>query len=176
MNKDETSLKVSQVANRILLLGLKNDISITNMSLQKLIYFSVGFYHMFSNKMLIDTNIEAWKFGPVSPEVYHEFKSYGKDPITRLSCVYSPEMDSPTTPDINVATHQLASQVVNATFTLLGGEDPFTLVENSHDPKGPWYRVFKPNSNNIITFEEKDKEYFLSLWKLLADAQENIDC
>jgi uncharacterized phage-associated protein len=61
----------------------QNNPDLTNMKLQKLLYFAQGFYLIDHPDVLIDENIEAWKFGPVIPSVYHFFKS-SKDNIVLL--------------------------------------------------------------------------------------------
>src|SRR5277367_2017193 len=53
------------------------------MQLLKLVYFAHGWYLADSGAPLIDEMVEAWRYGPVIPSLYHEFKAFGKNPITR---------------------------------------------------------------------------------------------
>ncbi|PEC62931.1 Panacea domain-containing protein [Bacillus toyonensis] len=50
--------------------------NITNLKLQKLLYYAQGFYLAIKEKALFEEDIEAWVHGPVVPEVYSEFKEY----------------------------------------------------------------------------------------------------
>lgn len=50
---------------------------ITNLKLQKLLYYAQGCYLAIYDKPLFDDPIEAWQHGPVIPSVYHEYKRYG---------------------------------------------------------------------------------------------------
>ena len=54
---------------------------ITNMWLQKLLYFAQGQYLARTGNKLFSDRIEAWQFGPVVPSVYNKYKIYGTNPI-----------------------------------------------------------------------------------------------
>lgn len=54
---------------------------ITNLKLQKILYFAQAYYLAKFNKPLFNNNIEAWEYGPVIPDVYRRFKKYGSKPI-----------------------------------------------------------------------------------------------
>ena len=48
---------------------------VTNLRLQKLLYFAQGWSLARYGKPLFDAPIEAWKFGPVVREVYNEYSA-----------------------------------------------------------------------------------------------------
>lgn len=50
---------------------------ITNMKLQKLLYYSQGCYLKKFNKILFPEKIFAWQHGPVVKEVYNKYKEKG---------------------------------------------------------------------------------------------------
>jgi uncharacterized phage-associated protein len=54
---------------------------ISNMKLQKLAYYSQGFYLAIFNEPLFDDPIAAWVHGPVVVDLYHEYKSHNGDKI-----------------------------------------------------------------------------------------------
>lgn len=54
---------------------------ISNMKLQKLAYYSQGFYLALFNKPLFDNPIEAWVHGPVVVDLYHKYKEYDRNSI-----------------------------------------------------------------------------------------------
>lgn len=58
-----------------------NDVLITNLMLNKLLYFAQGHHLAEYGKPLFGETIEAWKYGPVVPSVYRKYKPYGKGPI-----------------------------------------------------------------------------------------------
>ena len=49
---------------------------LTPLEINKLVYFSHGWNLGIYSKPLIDEVVEAWKYGPVIPSVYHAFKTY----------------------------------------------------------------------------------------------------
>ncbi|MGY3725034.1 Uncharacterized phage-associated protein [Granulicatella balaenopterae] len=52
--------------------------AMTPKKLQKLMYyFEAWGQALFSEKMIADTEFEAWVHGPVSPELYREYKGFG---------------------------------------------------------------------------------------------------
>ena len=69
------------VANNFLKRGKAENIEITPLKLQKLIYFLYADYLKRSNDELFSERFETWTLGPVVPSVYDEFRSYGKKPI-----------------------------------------------------------------------------------------------
>src|SRR5262245_19575381 len=54
---------------------------ISNLKMQKLLYYAQAWHLVFFNKPLFKEEIEAWDLGPVVSEAYQEFKSFGNDPL-----------------------------------------------------------------------------------------------
>jgi uncharacterized phage-associated protein len=55
--------------------------SISNLKLQKLLYYAQGANLALRDEPLFPEAIKAWVHGPVVPQVYHEYKQYGAGPI-----------------------------------------------------------------------------------------------
>lgn len=118
--------------------------SLTNLKLQKLLYFSHAFFSVANdqNEGLIDENFQAWRYGPVIPEVYYRFNSFGQSDIT---------LDSDL--EFNELT-QVQRDVISNVWVSLRDTDAFDLVEISHAPNSPWARVFAEGRNNVINQED----------------------
>ena len=54
---------------------------ISNLKLQKLVYYAQGFSLALLDEPLFEESIEAWMHGPVVPKLYAKYKNYGKDPL-----------------------------------------------------------------------------------------------
>jgi uncharacterized phage-associated protein len=54
---------------------------ITNLKLQKLLYYAQGFNLALHEKPLFGEQIKAWHYGPVVPEVYDDYKEYRANAI-----------------------------------------------------------------------------------------------
>lgn len=68
-------------ANNFLKRGQAENISITTLKLQKLVYFLYRDYLKTTGKLLFSERFETWKKGPVVPSILAEFNSYGASPI-----------------------------------------------------------------------------------------------
>ena len=58
---------------------------ISNLKLQKLLYYCQGFHLAIFDKPLFDEKIIAWQHGPVVKSVYEEFSNNGRNPITTFT-------------------------------------------------------------------------------------------
>jgi len=54
---------------------------ISNLKLQKLVYYAQGLYMAVYGKPLFSDKIEAWTYGPVVPELYHHYKEHNSNGI-----------------------------------------------------------------------------------------------
>jgi len=55
--------------------------SITNLKLQKMVYYAQAWYLALYNRPLFQGNFQAWTHGPVSPKLYYKYRSFGWKPI-----------------------------------------------------------------------------------------------
>lgn len=55
--------------------------TVSNLKLQKLLYYCQGYYLALYNKPLFEDKIYAWDYGPVVRTVYDEYKFYGSSAI-----------------------------------------------------------------------------------------------
>jgi uncharacterized phage-associated protein len=69
------------VANYLLDLADGESRAIDPLQMQKLVYLSEGWHLALLNAALVREQFEAWKRGPVVPDLYHALKHFGGDPI-----------------------------------------------------------------------------------------------
>ncbi len=55
--------------------------TISNLKIQKLLYYAQGFHLALFGRALFDEPIEAWRHGPVVRQVYAEYADYGSGSI-----------------------------------------------------------------------------------------------
>lgn len=55
--------------------------TISNLKLQKLVYYAQGFSLVLLDKPLFGEKIEAWMHGPVVPDLYRRFKQHGNSAL-----------------------------------------------------------------------------------------------
>lgn len=57
--------------------------AISNLKLQKLLYYAQGFHLALKGRTLFDDDIRAWEHGPVVPSVWRAYNRYAGRPIPR---------------------------------------------------------------------------------------------
>jgi len=72
---------VRAIANLVLERADALHIDVSNMALNKIVYFVHCDHLVERHAPLVSAKIEAWKHGPVFREIYHEFKSWDDSPI-----------------------------------------------------------------------------------------------
>ena len=74
-------LAAINVAKRILTLSALFNEEMTNLKLQKLLYYCQGWYLALERKPFFTEQIEAWVHGPVVPVVFREYRAKKWNPI-----------------------------------------------------------------------------------------------
>lgn len=168
------------VANYIVhhALTRKNDIS--HLKLQKILYFIEAHYLVEHGRSLIAEQFEKWKLGPVVPEVYHEYKTFGSRPITRVPSIHSikyiEEKDDfefsvkkfdPDSVEIKTCDKTFIERITD----LYIEEDAYDLVEKTHKHK-LWEREkskIMDGERGLIYDKEEMLQYFRNNTDLLED-------
>ncbi|GEO66498.1 Panacea domain-containing protein [Levilactobacillus spicheri] len=113
-------MSMSDLSQHILAVGKMHNLSVTNLALQKVMYFSVQDYLRQHGQddfitALYDTPFETWQYGPVIPEIYFEFSAFGSMSISEAGHYHS------------------ALSVLDSNIVSLLKEDVFDLVNRSHE-------------------------------------------
>ena len=75
--------KALDIANKIIsITDLEHGDTISNLKLQKMLYYQQGFHLAYFGTPLFDEDIVAWQYGPVVPSVYKEYKSFESNSIS----------------------------------------------------------------------------------------------
>ncbi len=132
-----------QVANWFVSRAARDNTRLTIMQVLKLAYIAHGWHLEMHNSPLISNKIEAWKFGPVIPDVYNAFRSQG---VTVNKAV--PVAEIPLAP----SDAHLLEQI----YTSYGKLPAQRLSELTHEKGGPWELAtqqsgfFAPITNDLI--------------------------
>lgn len=73
------------IADYIIKKAIELGCPISNIELQKYLYYLNAKFLVANGEPLFSEPIEKWKFGPVVPAVYHEYKTYGAQDIDKVS-------------------------------------------------------------------------------------------
>ena len=122
----------------------EEDDGMTNMKLNKLMFFAQAASLQRFGKPLFDTPIEAWEYGPVVRDVYRTFKGYGRDSISKVASPFDwTKMDSETL--------ELLCDVYRAyarDYSAIG------LMRMTHQPDSPWSNAYEKGRDNTIPCED----------------------
>ncbi len=130
---------------------------ISNMKLQKLLYFAQGCFLAITDKKLFNEDLLAWKHGPVVRTVYEEFAYLSGNEIDIDSLRNKEEqMEIFAILDADLAVKPILEEVYN-TFNQYTA---WQLRNISHEKGGAWEKVYDKNNNTIIPVESI-KKYFL---------------
>ena len=66
---------------------------ISNLKLQKLLYYAQGCTLALFNKPLFDDEIYAWQHGPVVPTIYHKYKQFHANGIAYEGDLIPPDIE-----------------------------------------------------------------------------------
>jgi len=139
---------VFDVANFFIDCANKNNDTMTNLRLQKLLFFAQLLHIRNSDSLLFPDEIEAWKLGPVVREVYYKYRYCGNNIIDFVDDDYNHELFKAE--EINTLIDTLRLFTVHSTGK---------LVDLSHLPDNPWAKTYYENPNNNVIPETLMRGY-----------------
>ena len=154
---------MSQVHNPIAIANHFIDLSqkgLTLMQLLKLSYISHGFTLALLDKPLADEYAEAWKFGPVFPSIYHEFKYEKPGPIKEQA--KKANMMNDRLEDFVSNFDKNEKTIMEFTHEKYGNLDGWQLSAITHAKDTPWHKAWKEGQHIrgfSISNEEIKKHY-----------------
>ena len=124
--------------------------NLSHLKLQKILYILQMFHLGEYGKPLFYANFEAWKFGPVEPNLYEKLKSTGSSSIPRWLFILEDSIskDNPK--------YEFIKNLTN----ILLEKKPSFLIDYLHDSNSAWSRVYTEGEKNIpITNKDIKEEY-----------------
>jgi uncharacterized phage-associated protein len=158
---------VRDVANFTLEFADRRDLKLTNLALQKLLYFVHGWFYSIYEQPLIKNKFEAWKYGPVQRVIYDQFKSFKNGAIRGVRATYiDPATGEPTYQEPRIDSEHAAviSEVLEKYERYTAGQ----LVEESHAEDGPWEYVWQQAEEAIYPGMKIPDALILDHFKRLA--------
>lgn len=159
-NKNDMYSK-DDIINWILTKATEENDEITPKKLQKILFYVYAWGLVFFNETsedirssVFDGEFQAWVHGPVDPEVYHLYKSYGYSPIKK-------EVTDEKTTNFNDDVQNVLNQVWNIYGSYSGDElesithqeDPWKIARGKTSPLE--ISQTRINDKNIFNYYEK---------------------
>lgn len=126
-------MKGIELANYIVSKQIEEGRPTNTLSLQKVMYYvNAKYMHENNNPIpLITDGFEKWKFGPVNPDVYHEYSFYGSLPISGLPFTQMLYWDEDDFAE-DLSESGLSLEKLNSWIDEFISYDRFDLVEATH--------------------------------------------
>lgn len=146
--RDKTKYSAEDIAYWFLaynnyIMGIEDAEYISNLKLQKLLYYAQGTYLALEDKPLFNDKILAWQHGPVVEKIYQKYKIYGSKGIDE-EIIFNTEQ-------IDLKTRKILEEV----YDVFGQYSAWKLRNMTHE-ETPWQNTRK---NDCIP-NELIKEYF----------------
>lgn len=153
--------KALDIARYIVNYSNKQEYGISNLKLQKILYFvQAEFLALQKKQPCFQEEIEAWGFGPVVPGVYKEFRQYGGSNIPTIQKYI--EIDE----DWSIIEKKYDSEcikqedknIINKIIDGFADYSASSLVSITHK-QDPWMKTYKKGQCKIIP-KQIIKEFF----------------
>lgn len=154
---------VIDVCRHIINYSNKKKYSISNLKLQKLLYFVQAMFLINDiDQPCFDDDIEAWAFGPVVPRAYYEYRVFGSSSIPSIFKTSSLELNNgelsfvekeykdPITPEDSKTIDSVIDEFKNYSAS--------DLVRLTHSQL-PWKSAYNSGHNEVIS-KNSIRSYF----------------
>lgn len=160
------------VANYFIKQAQRDSTPIKLLGLIKRVYIAHGFSLALFDRSMIDPRfdrVEAWKYGPVIPSVYHSFKQYKNNSITDFTEVmeWNEKLAEPifVTPTLEDKRSRKIVEMVWKRYIEFTDSEMVTLT---HRKGTPWEICYIPNKNALIP-DEITAMYYCNLVKVVKE-------
>lgn len=138
------------VANVFLALAQAEGRSLSNLKMQKLIYFANGLYLASTGVPLVNEKFQAWTYGPVLLSLYSLLRVFRDGPIVveRLEAIDTIFPDT------------FAYALIQGVWERLKSFSAWQLVQITHRDGSPWHKAIKTGGRFTSISNEDLKEYF----------------
>ena len=119
---------------------------LTNLKLQKLLYYQQGYHLAFFGTPLFEESVESWVYGPVVPCVNDEYSKYGSASL-------------PVTTDAITLTED-EERLFNEVFDAYREFSAIGLMNKTHAER-PWIDAV-PHDRGTVISQDSMKAYFMT--------------
>ena len=123
----------------------------TPMHVQKLAYLCHGWTLGLESKPLIHELVEAWRYGPVIPSIYHAYKPYGAEHI---------ELDFQNNSQL---FKKYERGIIDSILDLYWDYSAFDLSAITHLSGSPWEIIYNSKGEGAPIPNKLIKEYYSDL-------------
>lgn len=137
---DRMEYDAVDIARRMVQISIDRKIPLTNLKLQKLLYYAWIDYYKEKESYLFRNRIQAWTYGPVVPDAYYDFWKNVSN-VIRYTRSPSREIDS--------QTDEFLWQILQKYRDI----PTYNLVDMTNGDNTPWKRCYKSGKKEEIPFQ-----------------------
>lgn len=124
--------------------------ALSNLKLQKLVYYAQGFHLALEGEPLFAETIEAWEHGPVIPALYRGLQQHGPEPVPApLNGVNRTEYP------------EHVRELLDEVYSVYGQFSAWKLRNMTHEER-PWREAYDRGPASAIELDVM-KDYFATL-------------
>jgi uncharacterized phage-associated protein len=127
-----------QIADTLIHLSRERGIEVTNLKLQKLMYYSQAWNLAFTREPLFDEEIEAWIHGPVVPTIFRTYKGYR---WSAIDCPVHPTNSRRVLAHLASVLKSYGQYTATQLERLTHQEDPWRMARMGLEPDQPSRKV-----------------------------------
>lgn len=143
------------VANTILLLAFNENIPVSPMKLQKLIYIVYKSFLKETQQKLFTESFSKWQYGPVVESVYYEFGCFGSKPINKFARDAKGNVQV-----VALNKSNPLSETIKAVWDKYKGYSGTTLSSLTHGENTAWSKAVEENRNTLKDEDIANEEDF----------------
>jgi uncharacterized phage-associated protein len=140
------------IADIVLRIAKENGRQLTPMQLMKLTYIANGWSLAMRDKPLFKEPTEAWKYGPVMPDLYHATKSFGRSaiPLDKIN----------DNSDGMLEKMPGETGIIRLVYDRYKNKDGIALSSLTHKSGTPWYQTYDEGRMRKRIPEQLIKDYY----------------
>jgi len=147
---DMTKHTARQVADWFLAWSDHNEATVSNLKLQKLLYYAQGHHLGGHGTPLFDDDIEAWAHGPVVRSVYHDLKCYGNGPI---------DVEVALDDSFDWGDFRDVEDDLMRVWNTYGKYEAWALRNRTHR-EAPWKSTFEHGTKYLVIPQDAMRDFF----------------
>ena len=139
------------VTNYLVELAENDQNTLRPMAVLKLVYIAHGYSLGVRGIPLIPNHVEAWKFGLVIPDLYHDIKYKRDKPVSKLVVSGLEDFGDGD------------KELINAVYQAYKDQNGIRLSNLTHQRGTPWAQVYRPNVASIRISDDLIQNHYQSL-------------
>lgn len=137
------------VSNNILNRAFADEVSVSPMKLQKLLFFVASEYAKETKTPLLTEQFQAWDYGPVLRSVYDEYRSFGGSPIRAYAKDAAGKSQM-----IDETKDEALRRAVDRIWDHAKGLSAVHLSRITHVEGSAWFKTFQRSRSGAIPNDE----------------------